>query len=496
MSSFISSTRAALTGLALVLIGAGGHHLLSQPEPLSPVTAQAQQDEAAPTNIFAKIAREQTPAVVNISTTQKAKRPLHPTRDDERLRQFYERFYGQEMPGEQERQSLGSGFVVEKDGFILTNYHVVKQADEIVVSFGNGLGGKNKEYPATLVGADPKTDIALIKIKPERDLPVMKLGDSAGLQVGEWVIAIGNPFGFSGSVTVGVVSAKGREIGAGPYDDFIQTDASINPGNSGGPLLNVKGEVVGINTAIFTGGMAGGNIGIGFATPINVAKTILADLKGGKVSRGWLGVMIQQITPEMKEAFGLQSDKGALVGDVVDDSPALKGGIRAGDVIVSFDGEPVGSSSDLPRMVGARKPGTKIKLGVVREGKEIALSFALGEMPAESAEGDDADAPSEEGSGIDRLGLAVEPVTKELARQLDLPAPDGIVITGVAQGGPAAQAGLRPRDVILEAKRTRLKSVAQFEKLVNDAKPGENLALLVRRGKATQFFVLTVPEEE
>ncbi len=496
MSNFIKTTRTTLSALALVLIGAGANHFLSQPDPLSPMSAMADQEIAPPATIFAKIAREQSPAVVNISTKQKPKKRMGPRTDDERMRQFYERFFGGEAPQERERQSLGSGFVVEKDGYILTNYHVVKQADEIVVSFGDGHDTKIKEYPAKLIGADPKTDIALIKIEPDDDLPALTLGDSRALQVGEWVMAIGNPFGFAGSVTVGVVSAKGREIGAGPYDDFIQTDASINPGNSGGPLLNVKGEVVGINTAIYTGGMAGGNIGIGFATPIHVAKAILADLKEGKVSRGWLGVMIQTISPEMKEAFGLKNDKGALVGDVVDDSPALKAGIKIGDVIVTFDGEEVPTSSDLPRMVGAQKPGTKIKLGIIRDGKKMTLSFKLGEMPTDGAELDGEGADGNDGSAIEKLGLSVETVTKEMARQLEMDKPTGVVVTGVAPGGAAAQSGLRPRDVILEAKRTKIKDAEQFEKMVEESKPNENLALLIRRGKTTQFFVLTTPDEQ
>jgi serine protease Do len=477
--------------MALALFGAGIGYTVAHNDPVPTATAG---DAVAPPNIFAKIARDQSPAVVNISTKEKVVSPSHPGVDDERLREFYGRnFPGFREPKERRRASLGSGFVIGKEGFILTNYHVVKEADEIVVSFSNGAGhgSKEKEYGATLIGADPKTDIALIKIEPGHPLPVLTLGDSDKLQVGEWVIAIGNPFGFSGSVTVGVVSAKGREIGAGPYDDFIQTDASINPGNSGGPLLNTAGEVIGINTAIYTGGMTAANIGIGFAVPINMVKEIIGDLKQGKVKRGWLGVVIQPVTPEVKEAFGLPRQSGALVGDVVEGSPAVKAGVRRGDVIVSFDGEEVATSADLPRMVGMRKPGEQIALGLFRDGGEKRIGIKLGEMPTQEEM-----APArEEEQGSGALGMTVEDITPQLARRLELDDTKGVIVTQVTPGGPAATAGLRPRDVILEVKRKPVTSAADFEKIVAAAQPGESLALLLRRGKTTQFSVLSIPTQ-
>jgi len=312
-------------------------------------------------NIFVEIAKKQNPAVVNVSNKSKAKalpRQNFPVprpgpgqrRSPDPFRDFYDRFF-RERPNQQPKKGMGSGFVIDKEGHILTNYHVIEGADEIVVTLEDK--GKEKEYTATLIGSDSKTDIALVKIKREpgdnTEFPFLRLGSSENLEVGEWVVAIGNPFGLSHTVTVGVVSALGRSIGAGPYDEFIQTDASINPGNSGGPLINIEGEVIGINTAIISGS-TGGNVGIGFAIPINIAKGILKDLKEtGSVTRGWLGVMIQKITPELKKSFGLSQSEGALVGDVIPNGPADKGGVKRGDVITRFNNQVVREMGDLPK---------------------------------------------------------------------------------------------------------------------------------------------------
>ncbi|VAX21495.1 HtrA protease/chaperone protein [hydrothermal vent metagenome] len=478
-------------GLGLVMIGAfAGSSIQGDGGLAVDLATEAEaENKVEPINIFAKITREQTPAVVNISTAQKVKTKM-PGMGDERMKEFYEKFFPffREMPKEQTRQSLGSGFVVEEDGYILTNAHVVQSADEIMVTFGggNGNGHHEKEYKAKLIGADPKTDIALIKIEPDKKLQVMKLGDSDLLQVGEWVIAIGNPFGFAQSVTVGVVSAKGRAIGAGPYDDFIQTDASINPGNSGGPLLNVKGEVIGINSAIFTGGMSQGNIGIGFAIPVNTVKAIYTDLKDGRVKRGWLGVSIQPITPELEKALGLSTDVGALVGDVFEKSPAEKAGIKRGDVIVEFNGKEVPSSEQLPRMVAFLRPGTKVDVKIIRDGKSEEITLSLGEMP------DDVVKPAES-SPTESLGMVVEKITPELARKFGLESDSGVVVTRVLPGS-AMEAGIRAGDVITEVNRKKIDGIDSYRDALSDVKSGESALMLVQRGRNTVFVAVKMPE--
>jgi len=378
---------------------------------------------------FADIVKKETPAVVNISTKRKVKArgPRHP---NDQFREFFgddffERFFGPNMPQkEYEKQSLGSGFIISKDGFILTNNHVVENADEIIVRLSN-----EREFNAEIVGTDPKTDVALIKIKDHDDLPVVNLGNSDDMEVGEWVIAIGNPFGVGQTVTAGIVSAKGRAIGAGPYDDFIQTDASINPGNSGGPLFNMNGEVVGINSAIYS--TSGGSVGIGFAIPINLVKGFLPELKEeGKVTRGWLGVMIQSLTPELAESFGLPSDDGALVSNVIENSPAEKGGIKQGDVIIEFNGEKIGKVKELPTVVASTPPGENVNVKVVREGKELSLAVKIDRLVEE---------PEESGeSKIKNLGMSVQSITPEIARKLGLETKDGVLVSMVERGGPAA----------------------------------------------------------
>jgi serine protease Do len=300
-------------------------------------------------------------------------------------------------------------------------------------------------------------------------------------------MAIGNPFGFAQSVTVGVVSAKGRVIGAGPYDEFIQTDASINPGNSGGPLLNLNGEVVGINSAIFTGGASQGNIGIGFAIPINAIKSIYDDLKKGKVSRGWLGVMIQKITPELMSAMGLKTSKGALVGDVQENSPAGKAGIKRGDIITEFNGLEVTTSDQLPKMVAVIKPATKVKVKALRDGVEKSFTVSLGELPDEATE-----KPSVT-SLENNLGLSLEKLTEELAKQLNASGVSGVVVRGVLPGGPGANAGIQVGDIITEVNKTPVKDVASYNSAAGKSKPGESVLLLIKRGKSTVFIAVKLP---
>ena len=330
---------------------------------------------------FAALVKEVKPAVVNISTTQVIRAPRgRPLPFGPNLDELFERYFGDRIPREQRTQSLGSGFLIDKDGYILTNNHVIERASMIMVK----LSGNGREYEAKVIGRDPRTDLALIKIDARADLPVVRLGDSDALDVGDWVIAIGNPFGLAQTVTAGIVSAKGRVIGAGPYDDFIQTDASINPGNSGGPLFNARGEVVGINTAIFS--ETGGSIGIGFATPINLAKELLPQLKAkGRVSRGWLGVSIQPMTPELQRQLRLPTASGALVAEVMEGSPADRAGIQPGDLIIAFDGKEIRDSAELPRLVAATPLGKEVLVRLVRGAREVSVKVTIRELQERAA---------------------------------------------------------------------------------------------------------------
>ena len=383
----LNTVTKAVGGIAVVLLLGylfyfGGTDLVRNPK----ATATAAETKPAPggwvpsrPDTLAPLVAEVQPAVVNISTKQAARQPRRgfraPFRGQEPFEDFFERFFGGPMPQEpRPQQSLGSGFLIDKEGYILTNNHVIENAGMIMVKLAN-----EKEYEAKVVGRDPRTDLALIKINARGDLPVVRLGDSEGLQVGDWVIAIGNPFGLGQTVTAGIVSAKGRVIGQGPYDDFIQTDAAINPGNSGGPLFNTKGEVVGINTAIFS--QSGGNIGIGFAVPVNMAKGLLPQLKAkGRVSRGWLGVSIGPVTDEAAQQLKLKDKKGALVMDVVERSPADRAGLQQGDVIISFDGKDVAGAMDLPRLVGNTPIGKEVTLRVIREARPLDLKATIREF--------------------------------------------------------------------------------------------------------------------
>lgn len=432
-------------------------------------------------NIFVEIAKKENPAVVHIGTTTKSTagqqgrrfRESPPGRQDP-FKDFFERFFGPQrnVP----RRSLGSGFIISKDGYIFTNNHVVEGADEIKVTLEN-----EDEYDAKIVGTDPKTDIALIKINSDKDLPVVELGDSDTLQVGEWVMAIGNPFGLSHTVTVGVVSAKGRVIGSGPYDDYIQTDASINPGNSGGPLINTSGEVIGISSVIYAGN-TGGNIGIGFAIPINIAKAILEDLKTrGTVTRGRLGVMIQKITPELAKSFDLSQNEGALVGDVIEGSPAEKSGIKRGDVIIQFDGQDVKSMEELPIIVAHTRPGSEVGVVVIRDGKKKTLQVIIDKLE---------DTKVVASINSEKIGLHVQDITPDLVQSLGLDSHEGVLVADVVFDSPASEAGIRRGDVITEVNREKVNNSQEFQGMLEKVDAEGTVLFLIKRGGSTIYVAV------
>ncbi len=426
---------------------------------------------------FRDVAKEVSPAVVAITARTAVKVP-----QVEFPYWFFEDRFGsrgprQRAPRREERElwktAGGTGFIIDKSGLILTNNHVVKEADEIDVMLLD-----EREFPAKVVGRDPETDVALVKIDTGEDLPVARLGDSSALQVGDWVIAIGNPYGLDHTVTVGVVSAKERRIGMGNYDRFIQTDAMINPGNSGGPLVNIRGEVVGINTAI-----AGLRTGIGFAVPINIAKAILPDLRDkGKVERAWLGVTIQPVTPDFQESLGLKEKQGAIVSEVVKDSPADKAGLEVGDVILQFEGRAVHSSWELPEMVGLEPVGKKAKLVILRDGKKRQIQVKLGEKPSSEV------LAEEKAEGRSELGLNVQDVTPDVMRRYRLPDDiEGVVVTNVKFKSPAERAGIKEGDVVMKIGWTRIKSAEHFYEISGNLKAGVQMLLIYRDGG--QFFV-------
>jgi serine protease Do len=432
---------------------------------------------------FVGLAKKMRPVVVNISSTQVSEGRGQqefgsPFGEEDPFNDFWRRFFGGPMPrGPQRQRSLGSGFIIDADGSILTNNHVVENAQKIVVT----LSEDQQEYEAKIVGRDPKTDIAIIKINTKKTLDAANFGDSDKLEVGEWVVAIGNPFGLDSTVTSGIVSAKGRHIGQGPYDNFIQTDASINPGNSGGPLINLRGEVIGINTAIFS--RSGTNIGIGFAIPINLVKELLPQLRGkGKVTRGYLGVLIQKVTPDIAESLGVDRARGALVANVSKDGPAEKAGVKVGDVIVEFDGKEIKDSGDLPIIVARTPVDKKVGMKVLRDKKEMVLNVTVGELKEEEVV---ASAP-EKGE----LGMTVQRLTPQIAESLGLDKAEGVVVTAVEPGSAADEAGIRRGDVILEIDRKPIRSVDEYKKSVAGIRKGKGVLFLVRRGESTLFLAL------
>ncbi|HXZ85379.1 MAG TPA: Do family serine endopeptidase [Myxococcota bacterium] len=446
----------------------------------STLPLQAAGEQHSP---VAKLAQDTAAGVVNVHTSKTVTREVDPFGGFPF--EMFPEFFGrggrrQQEPREQQFKvpSLGSGFVISPDGYILTNNHVVEGVDEIKVFFSDGA-----VRDAKIVGQDPKTDLALIQVKGAKDLKALPLGDSDAILPGDFVVAIGNPFGLDHTVTLGIVSAKGRELGQGPYDDYIQTDAAINPGNSGGPLLDLRGEVIGINSAINPQANT-----IGFAVPINIAKSILPQLREhGAVTRGWLGVTVQVVTPELAAALKLESQKGALVGQVVPGGPADKAGVKHGDVIETFAGKVIDKPRDLSRTVAATEVGKSVELGVVRDGKHVTLKARI-EKLAGAPEAAEKSAAKPEKAGATSLGITVQDVDDSIRQQLGMPDAKGPVITDVEPGSPAANAGLEPGDLIVEVDRKPVGSAADVDKRIASA--GDSVLFLIRRGDATLFVAV------
>ncbi|MGH7845677.1 MAG: DegQ family serine endoprotease [Candidatus Binatia bacterium] len=469
------------TALAVALIGGGFALGRETQNPAASASAPANDSLAVsrprngPLPSFADLAAQVAPAVVNIKATSIVKTG------------FPDQIFGEnfpfpgfrvpipQQPEQFKRQGMGSGFIIRKDGLILTNNHVVENAQEITVTLSD-----KQQYKAKILGRDPKTDLAVIKIEPKASLPAATLGNSDALRVGDWVMAIGNPFGLSNTVTTGIVSAKGRMIGAGPYDDFIQTDASINPGNSGGPLFNMAGEVVGINTAIFS--QSGGNIGIGFAVPANLVRSLVPELETkGTVTRGWLGVAVQPVTPDLARSFGLDKERGALVGDVMPQGPADKAGIKRGDVIVSYDGKKIDESSALPGLVASTPVGKTVSVEVMRDGKTRTLSVAISKLNDQTAAANTKEQKSD-------WGLAMQNIRPEERRQMGLTAKEGVLVASVMPNSPAAEAGIQPGDVILQVNHASVASAQGVKDEAAKAKTDQPLLLLLRRADGSTMF--------
>lgn len=455
-------------------------------------TAFAQTNELPD---FTGLVEKHGAAVVNISATQTSNTlnnhifPEMPGIPENSP--FYD-FFKRHMqpfpaPRKSEPKSLGSGFIISSDGYILTNAHVVETADEITVKLND-----KREFVAEVIGTDQKTDIALIKINAT-ELPKVTQGNPESLRVGEWVIAIGSPFGFEHSVTAGIVSAKGRSLAQENYVPFIQTDVAINPGNSGGPLFNMKGEVVGINSQIYS--QTGGFMGLSFAIPINVATEIAGQLKvSGKVSRGRIGVMIQEVTKELAESFGLSDSKGALVVSVEKSSPADLAGIKARDIILQFDEKEVTTSSDLPRIVGNTKPGSKVSVQVWRDSSFKTVKIEVGETHSDEATDSRKSRQNKKPDTSNRLGLALNEITAEQKKQLDITG--GLLVEDVQLNGIASRSGIRIGDIILGFNSTDVKNVDQFNQLLNQTKSGKNIALLIKRGDLTTFITMKITDDD
>ena len=448
--------------------------------------AQASWFDTNRPSSFADLAKKVKPAVVNVATTQRVKRqpsanPQSPFGENDPFEEF-RRFFEEQAPREETRHSLGSGFIINKEGDILTNNHVVGEADEIEVKLADG-----RKFKAKVVGRDERTDLAIIKISAKDSLPVAALGDSDKSQAGDWAMAVGNPFGFEHTVTVGVISAKGRLIGdaKAPMAKFIQTDASINPGNSGGPLFNINGEVIGINTMIY-----GMGTGIGFAIPINLAKSLIQQLMAkGKVTRGWLGVQIQRLTPELAESYGLETEKGALIGSVFPGSPAAQAGIQRGDIVLEFEGKPIEDPFDLSAFVSETPVGKTVTMKILREGKkQVTVTAAVGERKEEKEVAQEG--VQEKPQAQDILGLSVRDLSPNEKARFN---GTGVLIERVESDSAAESHDIREGDILVEMNGESVPNVDEYRKLVGSLKKGSLVRLLVGRGNMTIFVAFRIP---
>ena len=452
---------------------------------------------------FTPLVKANRAAVVNIGTTSKREAPefegpqgpgIPGVPDDNALQDFFRKFFGDEGRGGGGRQapetlsSLGSGFIISDDGYVISNYHVVREADEVIVRMSD-----RKEYIAEIIGTDPRSDIAVLKIEADKPLPSLKLGKSVDLEVGEWVLAIGSPFGFDHSVTAGIVSAKGRSLPNENYVPFIQTDVAINPGNSGGPLFNLDGEVVGVNSQIYS--RTGGFMGLSFAIPIDVVMNVYQQLRDkGSVSRGWLGVLIQDVDRALAESFKMEKPHGALVSKVLEDSPAAKSGIEVGDVIVKFNGINVGTSSELPPLVGTAAVGDKTPVEVIREGKRKKLNVVIGELPTDEEIASSAGPTDSKVSANKKLGVMIRDLSKSEREELGLPE-EGVLIDEV-KAGAGADAGLSAGDVILQINSKKVSSAKELAAVVKDLAPGSRVPVLVQRQGSPIFMAIKIPEKK
>lgn len=467
---------------------------------VGPAAAQQQATQAFSADAFegprsfAALAKAKLPAVVNISTTQKVEAPMAPGMPElppgSPLEEFFEQFMGRMGPRSAPREltALGSGFIIDPAGYVVTNNHVVAEADDIKVILQD-----DTELHAEIVGRDPRTDLALLKVEGAGDLPAVEWGDSDAAEVGDWVVAIGNPFGLGGTVTSGIISARARDINAGPYDDFLQTDAAINRGNSGGPMFDMTGRVIGVNTAIFS--PSGGSVGIGFAVPSEIASKVVAELREhGSVRRGWLGVTIQPVTPDLAEGLGLDETRGALVTEVVPDSPASQAQLQSGDVILRFAGEPVEDARELQRIVAQTQIGEPIDIVVWRDGGEQTLSTEVAllkdERPRAQAAGSSDGATSRD----ERLGLALAPLTPNTRERFEVDAnTEGALVTAVKPDSPAAKSGLAPGDVIVRAGDAPVDDPADVAKAAEAAREAKKKSLLVLRERRGGRSFVAVP---
>jgi serine protease Do len=430
-----------------------------------------------PSGSFAAVAEAIKPAVININTVSRGGAQGRTPFEEYFGEEFFRRFFG-EAPERIPQRSLGSGVIVDPTGVALTNAHVVERATDIEVITLDG-----SKHRAKVIGLDKKTDLAVLKLDDGKNsFRYARMGDSDKVQVGDWVLAVGSPFGLQSTVTAGIISAKARQIGQGPFDDFLQTDAAINPGNSGGPLVNMQGEVIGINTAIVAGGS-----GIGFAIPSNMARKIYAELRDkGRVTRGWLGVSIQPLTPELAREFGVKDAKGVLVNEVVPDSPAAKAGVQRGDVLVDFDGKKMEGPGDLQRAVVLMAPDQLAKLKVWREQKELTLEVRIGQAP------DDREAQQRLGGGSrSLLGLEARPITPEVAARLGLRSLEGVLVARVEDRSAAAEAGIQRGDIIKQINRQNVRGMADFDRLTRDVKDGDRLTVLLQRGQMSLYVAFT-----